>query len=119
MTVLWVIENEQWPRAYIRGELIERGYDEVWGFPTLARALEAAERLAVHRPTLIVLDLFGLDFRPEELTAIAAMGSPILLLGGAAELAADAVRAIRWARVLKRPFTVGQVADAAVELLRP
>ena len=43
--VLWVIDSEQWPRAYLRAELIERGYD-AYGFMTVSDALDSLSRRA-------------------------------------------------------------------------
>ena len=34
MPVIWIIDAEQWPRALLRAELIERGYDAV-GYVTV------------------------------------------------------------------------------------
>ena len=36
---VWVIDSEQWPRACLRAELIERGYD-AYGFISIGDALE-------------------------------------------------------------------------------
>src|SRR5689334_9573424 len=36
--VVWIVDAEHWPRAYLRAELIERGYDAV-GFVGVREAL--------------------------------------------------------------------------------
>jgi hypothetical protein len=56
--LLWIVDSEQWPRAYLRAELIERGYDP-YGFIALTDALEALSRMASPKPDALILELRG------------------------------------------------------------
>ena len=56
--VIWIIDNEQWPRAYLRAELIERGY-EALGFEKLSHGLSELNRAVMKKPQIIVLELKG------------------------------------------------------------
>jgi len=56
--VVWIIDSEQWPRACLRAELIERGYD-AYGFITIGDALDALSQTASPKPESIVLELRG------------------------------------------------------------
>ena len=47
--ILWVIDSEQWPRAMLRAELIERGYDP-YGFITIGDALDSLSRASSSKP---------------------------------------------------------------------
>ncbi|MBW1998730.1 MAG: hypothetical protein JRJ29_12295 [Deltaproteobacteria bacterium] len=76
---LWIIDTKQWPRACLRAELMERGF-EVIGFPTPARAIAAYHLRIYKQPTLIILDLFELDAEDEEIESISQLGIPVLLL---------------------------------------
>jgi len=46
--ILWVIDSEQ-PRALLRAELIERGYDP-YGFITISDALDSLSRASSSKP---------------------------------------------------------------------
>ena len=111
---VWIIDAEQWPRASLRAELIERGHDAV-GFVT---ALDALTRLALRRepPALAVIDLGGPPSNPRQLEALLRAGFPVLAIGGAA-WATDSLRARPWAAFLRRPLTVGAIADEVERLL--
>jgi hypothetical protein len=111
---VWIIDAEQWPRASLRAELIERGHEAV-GFVT---ALDALTRLALRRepPALAVIDLGGQPSNPGPLDALLRAGFPVLAIGGAA-WATDSLRARSWAAFLRRPLTVGAIADEVERLL--
>jgi DNA-binding response OmpR family regulator len=113
--IVWIIDAEQWPRACLRAELIERGYDAV-GFVELDAALAALRRPAAVRPALAVLELRGQAIDEARLDALSTL--PILLLGGAAELADPVLHGRQFARVLPRPVSLGAVADTVEELVR-
>src|SRR5215468_9025476 len=83
--VLWVIDSEQWPRACLRAELIERGYDP-YGFITIADALDALCRGAASNPQLIILELRGQNLTEQFIKAVRNLQVPIIALGGNAEL---------------------------------
>src|SRR5262249_20368399 len=108
--IIWVIDSEQWPRACLRAELIERGYDAV-GFAELKHALSALRNKGQKRPDIIVLELRGQGVTRKGLGALVAVGAPFILLGGAHELNDPLVHEFRFAAVLKRPITLGKIAD--------
>ena len=114
--VIWIIDSQQWPRAYLRAELIERGFEAV-GFIELAHALAALHHPYSAKPCLIVLELRGLSHKHDELDTLAHVAIPIIALGGAVELNAEWVKQFKWAAVLQRPFTIGNVADVVEELV--
>jgi hypothetical protein len=115
---VWIIDCEQWPRAYLRAELIERGYEAV-GFVDLTHALTAMRRSYTTRPSLIVLELRGAAPQHDDLDALAHSGIPTIVLGGTMELSEDVVQSHAWTVVLCRPFTIGAVADMVEETLAP
>jgi hypothetical protein len=114
--VVWIIDSQQWPRAYLRAELIERGFDAV-GFTELAQALVGLYDPHPVKPQIIVLELFGLSPGRDELDALTRTGISIIILGGATALNEPLIRKFKWASVIRRPFTVGKVADAIEEIL--
>ena len=54
--IVWIVDSEHWPRACLRAELIERGYDAV-GFLELEKALAAIRAPDLRKPRAIVLEL--------------------------------------------------------------
>jgi hypothetical protein len=108
--VLWVIDSEQWPRACLRAELIERGYDP-YGFITISDALDSLARGESLKPEVIILELRGQDLSRRFITAIRDLQIPIIALGGSAELNEPTIKERRWEFVLKRPVSLGQIAD--------
>jgi hypothetical protein len=118
---VWIVDSDHWPRAYLRAELIERGYDAE-GFVTLTELLVRLA-LAPVRPALVVIDLQGQ--RPQTsqgandqpLTRLLGAGFPVLAIGGATEWEDEGLRTRPWARFLRRPLTIGEVANEADRLL--
>src|SRR5438105_15757625 len=55
--VIWIIDADHWPRALLRAELIERGYDAV-GFVTDDDAVRVIPQ---RRPDVIVVELRHLE----------------------------------------------------------
>jgi hypothetical protein len=109
--VLWVIDSEQWPRACLRAELIERGYDP-YGFITIRDALDSLSwQPSAPKPELIVLELRGQELTAQVVEAVRGLRVPTVVLGGAAELNEPFVQAQQWQVVLKRPVTLGKIAD--------
>ncbi|MDP3045929.1 MAG: hypothetical protein Q8O07_00420, partial [Chloroflexota bacterium] len=53
---VWIIDDEQWPRATLRAELLARGYEAV-GFRRVMHALARLEDADVPRPAIVVLEL--------------------------------------------------------------
>ncbi len=84
--IFWVIDAEQWPRACLRAELIERGYD-AYGFIEVQEALNSLSRVeAAPKPALIILELRGQNLTKQLIDAIRNIGAHIIVLGGNAEL---------------------------------
>jgi hypothetical protein len=113
--LIWIVDAEQWPRAYLRAELIERGYDAV-GFVKLAHALAKLARAGQPRPLALVIDVGGQGVTRGQLELVARKRIPLLLTGGSVDLAAPALASAGAAAVLPRPVTLGTIADA-VELV--
>lgn len=114
--IVWIVSSRHWPRACLRAELIERGYDAV-GFVTLAHALAALHHSYGSLPRVIVLELCGLALQRDELEDTGRLGIPIVALSGAVELNAPLVSEFDWAAVVQRPFTIGQVVDVVEAIL--
>lgn len=112
---VWIISRQHWPRALLRAELIERGYQAV-GFFSMADALQTLALLQVDRPALVVVELRDLQITPDDLAALEHSGIPTILLGGASELANPAVCERSWSALISRPFTLGTVADRVEKL---
>lgn len=103
MTVVWIIDAEQWPRAMLRAELIERGFDAV-GYITVRDAIES---LPERPPDAIVVDLRGQPLRIVE--RLPQIGVPVLVVGGTPEI--NDLPAAGWAAVMRRPVSIGEIAD--------
>ena len=115
--VVWILSNEQWPRAMLRAELIERGYDAV-GFLTIEDALHAIYGRAKAKPGIIILDLHEIEISRAQLSALASRNIPIFLVGGLVELNDPLLGEFPWAGIFRRPFLIGDVA-AAIERVLP
>jgi len=107
---LWIIDAEQWPRACLRAELIERGYNP-YGFITIADALDSLSRGMSPKPEALVLELRGQNLTHQVIETIRKLRIPTILLGGNSELNDPLIRQHQWDIVLKRPFSLGTVAD--------
>ena len=114
--VLWVIDSEQWPRACLRAELIGRGYDP-YGFMTIDDALDSLARTASPKPELIILELRGQNLTNELVEAIGNLRVPTIVLGGSPELNEPFIQQKRWEVVLKRPVSLGKIADVVQEIV--
>jgi len=111
-----LVMPEQWPRALLRAELRERGYDAL-GAPGLAAALAYPVSVPERGPVrLILVDQAALGASDEPLLAqlLERHGHPASVLltrrgrvpvGGA------------WTRVLSRPARIADLADAVGALL--
>jgi hypothetical protein len=114
--VIWIIDRQQWPRACIRAELIERGIEAI-GSIELSKVIAALNDPNYLKPRLIILELCDLSYTRGELDALARAGIPMIALGGAVELNEELVRNFKWATMMRRPFTIGTVADVIGEIL--
>lgn len=116
-TVIWIIDSQHWPRANLRAELIERGFEAV-GYINPAHALAAFRYPLIKEPHLIVLELCDLILERHELEALVRIGVPIILLGGVTELNQKLISDFQWTATIQRPFTIGTVADAVEKFMR-
>lgn len=109
--MVWIIDAEQWPRALLRAELIERGVDAV-GYVTVR---DAADSLPWRAPDAIVVDLRGQPIPLVE--RLLKLDVPIVVVAAAPEL--HDLPEGGWAAVLRRPVTIGEIAERVIALLRP
>jgi len=100
--VIWIIDAEQWPRALLRAELIERGFDAV-GYITVRDAIES---LPMRAPDLIVVDLRGQPVPQVE--RLRAIGVPMVIVAGVPEI--NEIANEGWT-VMRRPVSIGEIAD--------
>ncbi len=114
--VVWIVDRQQWPRANLRALLIDRGFDAV-GFVELERALTALNGPYYSKPDIIVLELNDLSPTEGELESLARLPISVIALGGAVELNQEWIRRIKWRTVIRRPVTIGQVAETIEKLL--
>ncbi len=115
---IWVIDNEQWPRATLRAELLARGYEAV-GFHRVLDALARLDDAGAPRPAIVVLELRDQPVSPALLGALRKTGLPVILLGGAVELSDPSLAAVLAVAVLRRPFSVGDVVTAVMRVAPP
>ena len=112
--IIWIIDNNHWERANLRAVLIERGY-EVEGFVSISHALLLFYREKVEKPAVIVLEIKNLQYQGAEPDELLRIGVPVILLSGVYE-DMELAQKHQWAAVLRRPFTVGQVAETSERL---
>ena len=110
MIVVWIIDADQWPRAMLRAELIERGFDAV-GYPTVGDAIES---LLMRPANVIVVDSRGQP--PRLVERLLAIGVPVVVIAGMAEI--NDLPEGAWSAILRRPVSIGEIA-AAVEACAP
>jgi DNA-binding response OmpR family regulator len=114
---VWIVDADQWPRAYLRAELIERGYDAV-GFATLREAVAELTPARAARPEVIVFDLHDQILDDQLAGALFGEGIPIVALGGNVEWNDQRLRGRGWVAFLQRPITIGDIADRVDKLVR-
>ena len=118
---LWIVSSDHGARISRRAELIERGY-EATGFVTIKDALIRLVGLAVARaprPALIVCDLHEQGLDEKLAAALFRAGVPVVALAGVPEAEDETVRALPWAVFLRRPITIGTIADTVERLVPP
>jgi hypothetical protein len=113
---IWIVDAAHWPRAYLRAELIERGYDAI-GFATLADALGRLLLPEPRPPALLVLDLRGQVRVEARLAGALQLGIPILAVADAIHGSDENLPGAKWAGFLRRPLTIGDIADRVDRLL--
>jgi AmiR/NasT family two-component response regulator len=106
VSVVWIIDPEQWPRALLRAELIERGVDAV-GY---LAASDALARLGARFPDRIVVDLK--DATREDIAQLFQVGVPVIGIVAMPEPAW--VRDFPWTALLRRPVSVGEIAEVVL-----
>ena len=114
--LIWVIDAQQWPRSYLRAELLERGFEAV-GYPYLSDAVSELRDRSVSRPKVIVLELRDQAIERELLDTLMWTRIPVVLLVGAIEANEQLIDDYTWASVMRRPFSIGSVADKVEELV--
>ncbi len=114
--VVWIIDPQQWPRANLRALLIDRGFDAV-GFMELERALTALNDPDHSKPDIIVLELSDFSPKEEQLETLARLPIPLIALGGSVECNQMWINKVKWISVIRRPVTIGQVAETIEKLL--
>ena len=65
-----------------------------------------------------MLELHGTNVEPQQCLSLLWLGASIVLLGGRPELEQEWVQDGQWAAVIRRPFTIGMVADVVERLVR-
>ncbi|MGA2956441.1 MAG: hypothetical protein ABSF48_12065 [Thermodesulfobacteriota bacterium] len=114
--VIWIIDNEQWPRVYLRAELLERGYDPI-SFERLSHALPELDRVGGKKPQIIVLELRGQRITRRALEVMAGANVPMIGIGGMLELNNPIIKDFHWADLLRRPITIGRIADTIEKIV--
>ncbi len=112
---------DQWPRALLRAALREAGYDAI-GTRTLAGALAYPAHAPGRGPVRgLVVDWSAIDGAPEAGTAEVLTelrrrhGTvPVVLLASAVHGDPPG----QWTRVIRRPFSVEDVVQVVLELVR-
>jgi hypothetical protein len=106
---IWIIGADHWPRALLRAELIERGYDAT-GFASLEDAVKRLMLPPARRPALLVLDQRDqvVDERTAALLSRARV--PILVVADIAHPGGRVLGPV--VEILHRPVTMGSIADA-------
>jgi hypothetical protein len=95
--------------------LIERGLEAI-GFVELTEAVAALYDPEYVTPHLIVLELQGQSITKGDLDTLTRFGISTVALGGAAEMDQPLVKEFNWRALTRRPFTIGEIADAVEDL---
>ena len=114
---IWIIDREHWPRAYLVAELTGRGYD-VRGFIDIEEALAELRHGRDKWPSIIMLELRNQRITDAILGSLRHTGILVIGIGGATELGQESVSSFAWAKLLKRPITIGLIADTIEELIK-
>jgi DNA-binding NtrC family response regulator len=113
---VWIVNADHWPRAYLRAELIERGYDAT-GFETLKDALIRLLIARSQRPALLVIDLHGQAIDDKLATALLRERLPVIAVADATSPPSAPPGVL--VDLLRRPVTIGAVADTIDRFMRP
>jgi hypothetical protein len=116
--VVWVISGEPWPRACLRAELIQRGYDAI-GFEAISTAHWALNLPAALRPSVTVIELSKLSDDQAGIIAFVRDAGRVIAVSGLMHAQSGDLQDLPWAALLIRPSSVGSVADAVDEVVHP
>ena len=105
---------DQWPRAYLRAELIERGYDAV-GFVTMKDALLRLMLARTRRPALLVADLHGQEVNEKMGATLFREHVPLLIVTDAGHREDERLGPV--IGTLRRPLTIGAIAETVDRLM--
>lgn len=105
---------DQWPRAYLRAELIERGYDAV-GFVTMKDALLRLMLARSRRPALLVVDLHGQDVTEKMGATLFREHVPLVIVADAGHREDERLGPV--IGTLRRPVTIGAIAETVDRLM--
>jgi hypothetical protein len=107
--IVWIVNVDHWPRAYLRAELIERGYTAV-GFVAVKDAIFRLIVSPAERPALLVVDLHGQTLDDKQSNALLHRRVPVIAIADAPS-SAIAPPGL-FVEILRRPLTIGAIADA-------
>jgi DNA-binding NtrC family response regulator len=113
--LIWIIDRQHWPRTLLRAELIERGFD-AGGFEEITDALNELGKESALRPRVIVVELREQERKQEHLDKLIQIGIPLIILGDETELSEQTLKMHQRVAVMKRPMTIGEVADMVEEI---
>ena len=111
---VWVVSADQWPRACLRAELIERGYDAT-GFVTITDALVGIMLARSLRPALLVFDRHRQAIDEKSRALLLREGVPVLAVVDAGRTDGEPAGPV--VETLRRPLTIGAIADAVDRLM--
>ena len=115
--IIWIIDSQQWPRALLRAELIERGFEAI-GYTKLHTGLTVLRRPGTLRPRVIVLELSDQAVSTRLLDRLMSTRIPVVLLVSATDANEPVLKKYNWAAMMRRPFTIGAVAEKVQEIVR-
>ncbi|GIX49282.1 MAG: hypothetical protein KatS3mg131_3493 [Candidatus Tectimicrobiota bacterium] len=111
-----LVWDEHWPRALLRAQLLEEGYDAI-GVPNWALAMRCPTEEPGRGPVrLILIDQALAEQRPprvvEALRGLHPQAKVVLLARGFGPLPPG-----RWDRIIRRPVSIGQVVAVVKDLV--
>ncbi|HEX2965428.1 MAG TPA: hypothetical protein VHO84_06565 [Syntrophorhabdaceae bacterium] len=112
---IWIVMSRHWPRAYLRAELIERGFEAI-GYADLETVISALQDSHVKKPGVIIIDLYKQLSDIKILKGLMHEHIAVILLLGSLQENSTLVTQYRWAAVMKRPLSIGAIADKAQEI---
>jgi len=114
--IVWVIEADHWPRALLVAELAERGYN-AYGFADITGALVALHTRGKRAPALAVVELAGTDAEQADLRQLAERDIRLVGLADTRSARGPLARELPWSALIRRPCTIGEIADRVGALL--